>query len=171
MKHCTPYTKFFKIAFLFIVLTISEAGAQTKGLIVEPATGAGKVVLDPNGDGFSSATTGGFFTDDQIESEIPYSSLVFPFVEPTSDLSAGPNCSFTDFVDQGDQDPAQAYFDANGNWLFRLRMGSSRPNAKSYSILIDTDGLFGGTGPNRDPQYSSSNPGFEIEIVLATKFG
>jgi hypothetical protein len=48
-------------------------------------------------------------------------------------------------------------------------MGRNAPNAKSYSILIDTDGKFGGTGPN-NPDHSSLNPGF-VEIVLATKFG
>ncbi|OXA86922.1 hypothetical protein B0A62_22945, partial [Flavobacterium hydatis] len=145
--------------------------AQTPGMIYNSATGSGSIVLDPNGDGFISATINGFTTDDQIQSEIPYKSLVFPMIEPNSDLIAGPNCSFTDFVDQGDQDPVQAYLDGNGNWLFRMRLGSTSPNSKSYSILIDTDGKFGGIGPNADPQYSNSNPGFEIEIVLATNFG
>ncbi|MCI4443284.1 MAG: hypothetical protein JHC39_07240, partial [Lentimicrobium sp.] len=171
MKNFTSCKGFLKIITLLIMLTFSRVSAQTPGLIYEPATGAGALILDPNGDGFTSKTTAGFLTDDQVDSEIPYSSLVFPMVEPTSDLSAGPNCSFTDFVDQGDQDPVQSYLDGSGNWLFRMRMGSTSPNAKSYSILIDTDGKFGGTGPNADPEYSSSNPGFEIEIVLATKFG
>ena len=171
MKYFTSNKKLFKITVLVSMLFLGKLEAQNTGLIYEPATGAGVSILDPNGDGYTSATTGGFFTDDQLESEIPYSSLVFPSVEPNSDLSAGPSCSFTDFVDQGDQDPVQSYFDNNGNWLFRMRMGKTAPNAKSYSILIDTDGKFGGTGPNADPQYSSSNPGFEIEIVLATKFG
>ncbi|MCC9020690.1 immunoglobulin domain-containing protein, partial [Flavobacterium lipolyticum] len=156
---------------LFVLLSFSKVTAQTPGMIYNPATGAGTTVLDPNGDGFTSATANGFTTDDQLQSEIPYKSLVFPMIEPNSDLSAGPNCSFTDFVDQGDQDPVQSYLDGNGNWLFRMRMGSSSPNSKSYSILIDTDGKFGGVGPNADPQYSNSNPGFEIEIVLATNFG
>ncbi|WP_316632483.1 hypothetical protein [uncultured Flavobacterium sp.] len=156
---------------LFVLLSLSKVIAQTPGTIYNPATGGGTTVLDPNGDGFTSATINGFTTDDQIQSEIPYKSLVFPMTEPNSDLSAGPNCSFTDFVDQGDQDPVQSYLDGNGNWLFRMRMGSTSPNSKSYSILIDTDGKFGGVGPNADPQYSNSNPGFEIEIVLATNFG
>lgn len=43
----------------------------------------------------------GFTTDDQLQSEIPFSSLVFPMVEPNSDLGPGPDCGFTDFVDQG----------------------------------------------------------------------
>ena len=158
------------IFFLLVVFSFSKVTAQTKGMIYLPATGTGITVLDPNGDGFTSLTTAGFTTDDQIQSEIPFKSLVFLSVEPDSDLGPGPDCGFTDFVDQGDQDPVQSYLSGN-NWLFRMRMGKSAPNAKSYSILVDTDGKFGGTGPNKDPQYSSSNPGFEIEIVLATKFG
>ncbi len=149
----------------------SMLNAQTPGMIYEPATGAGTAVLDPNGDGYTSQTTSGFITDDQTESEIPYTSLIFPGSEPTSDLNNAPNCGFTDFVDQGDRDPAQKYLDGSNNWLFRMRIGGSAPNAKSYSILIDTDGKFGNTGSNPDPDYTLNNPGFEIEIVLATKFG
>ncbi|MBC7493560.1 MAG: hypothetical protein H7221_01035, partial [Flavobacterium sp.] len=171
MKNFTFSKRFLHIITLFTVLSFSTVLAQTPGLIYEPATGLGTVVLDPNGDGFTSLSPFGFTTDDQVQSEIPYVSLVFPMVEPNSDLGPGPNCGFTDFVDQGDQDPVQSYVSAANNWLFRMRMGNTSPNAKSYSILIDTDGLYGAFGPNRDPQYSSSNPGFEIEIVLATKFG
>ncbi|SHM77375.1 Ig-like domain-containing protein, partial [Flavobacterium xinjiangense] len=170
MKTKFSITKSISFLTLLFILAFNNVNGQTPGLIYEPATGAGITVLDPNGDGFTSATTAGFATDDQAQSEIPYKSLVFPMVEPTSDLGPGPDCGFTDFVDQGDEDPVQAYLNGN-NWLFRMRMGKTAPNAKSYSILIDTDGKFGGTGPNKDPQYSSSNPGFEIEIVLATKFG
>uniref|UniRef100_UPI00286CADE3 hypothetical protein n=1 Tax=Flavobacterium sp. TaxID=239 RepID=UPI00286CADE3 len=171
MNNFTTPKSFFKIVFLFTILAFCELNAQTPGLIYEPATGAGAAILDPNGDGFVSMSPSGFTIDDQLQSEIPYSSLVFPMVEPNSDLGPGPNCGFTDFVDQGDQDPVQSYLDASNNWLYRLRMGNTAPNSKSYSILIDTDGKFGGTGPNADPNYSSSNPGFEIEIVLSTKFG
>jgi len=171
MKKFTSYKGFFKAIIILFGLSFNGLFAQTPGLIYEPATGAGKAILDPNGDGYVSLSPNGFTTDDQLQSEIPYSSLVFPMVEPNSDLGPGPDCGFTDFVDQGDQDPVQSYLDAGNNWLFRLRMGNTAPNAKSYSILIDTDGKFGGTGPNADPNYSSSNPGFEIEIVLSTKFG
>jgi len=161
-------------SILFSITLISSfywTNAQTPGMIFEPATGASATVLDPNGDGYVSQSTTGFVTDDQLESEIPFTSLVFPGSEPTSDLNNAPNCGFTDFADQGDRDPAQKYLSPAGNWLFRLRMGGTAPNAKSYSVLIDTDGKFGNTGANADPNYTINNPGFEIEIVLATKFG
>ena len=82
--------KFTFIApFLFFTSLIL---AQTPGMIIEPATGAGAAVLDPNGDGYVSATNAGFQTDDQTESEIPFTSLIFPGQEPTSDLNNAPNC-------------------------------------------------------------------------------
>ena len=145
--------------------------SQTKGLIFEPASGTGGAVLDPNGDGYVSQTTAGFINNDLSESEIPYTAFVFPGGEPTSDINNGPDCGFTDFVDSGTEDPALTFVDAGNHWLFRMRMGSALPNAKSYSVLVDTDGLFGNSGPNADPDYSDDNPGFEIEIVLATSFG
>lgn len=154
-----------------LVLLSFVGMSQTPGLIYEAATGAGAAVLDPNGDGFTSATTAGFTTDDQVQSEIAFTSMVLAGVEPDSDLDNAPDCGYTDFVDNGDKDAAQKFLSGAGNWLFRLRMGGTSPNAKSYSIMIDTDGLFGNTGASADPNYSIYNPGFEIEIVLATKFG
>lgn len=47
-------------------------------------------------------------------------------------------------------------------------MASISPNAKSYSVLVDIDNLF---GPSDDCYIAGVNPGFELEIVLATKFG
>lgn len=145
--------------------------SQTPGMIYEPATGAGTSILDPNGDGYTSATTSGFTTDDQLQSEIPYVSFVIPQAEPNSDIDNAPDCGYTDFVENSDKDAAQKYLSPSGKWLFRLRMGGTSPNAKSYSILIDTDGLCGNTGATADPDYTIYNPGFEIEIVLATKSG
>ncbi len=159
------------IIFIPCMLISLLSIGQTPGMIYEPATGSGTAVLDPNGDGYTSLTTAGFIVDDQLESELPFTSLVFPGTEPIADLDNAPDCGFTDFVDQGDRDPAQKYLDGTNNWIFRLRMGGSAPNAKSYSILIDTDGKFGNTGVNADPTYTLNNPGFEIEIVLATRFG
>ncbi|NBN98519.1 MAG: hypothetical protein EBV19_04660 [Flavobacteriia bacterium] len=122
-------SKFFS-TLLFLSL-LSQFAAQTPGMIVQPATGAGATIFDPNGDGYVSQTTGGFVADDQLESEIPFTSLIFPGTEPIGDINNGPNCGFTDFVDQGDRDPAQKYLSPAGNWLFRLRLGGIAPNAKS----------------------------------------
>jgi len=164
----------FRLLFL-LLLTLNLTGnhlfSQTKGLIFEPATGIGASILDPNSDGYVSMSVLGFIANDNAESEIPYIPLIFPGTEPTSDVENGPNCGFTDFVDSGLEDPALFFLDDANNWLFRFRMGSAISNAKSYSVLIDTDNLFGNSGPYADPDYTANNPGFEIELVLATKFG
>lgn len=90
--------KFFSTLSLLFVLSVSLA--QTPGMIVQPATGAGTAIFDPNGDGYVSQSNLGFIADDQIESEIPFTSLIFPGTEPIGDINNGPNCGFTDFVDQ-----------------------------------------------------------------------
>jgi hypothetical protein len=176
------YKKIFfaksRILLLFILPLYFNAYSQIKpGLIFEPATGAGRIVLDPNLDGYISKTTAGFSgLDDQTSnaSEIVFNQI--PIIsEPSSDLGAGPNCKYTDFV--GDNTNANMssvvgyYLDANNNWIYRMRMASYSPSTKSYSILIDTDGKFGNSGPNADPQYVAGNPGFEIEMLLSTNNG
>ena len=161
-------------SFLFIIFSLLKPNyfySQTKGIIYEPATGAGATVLDPNGDGYVSQSQNGFISDDQAESEIPFTSFAFNLNEPNSDLNIGSNCGYADFVDQGDRDAAQKYLSSANNWLFRLRLGAIAPNSKSYSILVDADGLFGKSGANADPHYTIDNPGFEFEIVLATGSG
>ncbi|WP_035633638.1 beta strand repeat-containing protein, partial [Flavobacterium gilvum] len=167
-------TKNIALITLFLILSLTKVTGQTRGLIFDPIPGGGKNILDPNGDGYVSFSPSGFVSNDETESEIPYASLVFPADEGSSDLGSGPNCGFTDFVQQtvGVQDAAQNYLvPVTNEWLFRMRLGKTSSNSKSYSILIDTDGKFGQTGPNADPDWCVGNPGFEIEIVLATNFG
>lgn len=159
---------FFSALFLF---TAGNTFGQTPGLIYDPATGSGPAVLDPNGDGYTSQSDVGYTTNDQSESELAYTPFIFPSDELPNDLTSGPNCGFTDFVDEGFNDPALKYFDASNNWLFRMRLGSSASASKSYSILIDTDYKFGNSGIYADPDFTPDNPGFEIEIVMATNFG
>ena len=65
--------KIFALSVIIVALLFSSnVMAQTPGLIYLPATGAGAAVLDPNGDGYASATTAGFIANDKAESEIPY---------------------------------------------------------------------------------------------------
>ncbi|OGX89688.1 hypothetical protein [Hymenobacter coccineus] len=150
---------------------LPAARAQTPGIIFKTA-GTGKPVLDPNGDGYVSRTTAGFTTDDITQSEILYKSLPQIATEPNSDLGPGPDCKFTDMVDLNSQYRSVGFaVDASNNFLFRFRLGGAAPNAKGYSIGIDTDGKFGFTGPNADPNAVAGNPGFEMEIMLATNFG
>jgi hypothetical protein len=166
-----PYARLF-ITLICSLLTLFSlpAFSQTSGLIVKPAA-AGKAVLDPNGDGYVSASNAGFVANDQLESEIPYKRLTVQEAEPTSDLANGPSCGFTDFVDAANIDPVSSYLSPAGNLMFRFRLGGYAPNAKGYSILIDTDNRFGSSGSNADPNYVAGNPGFEVEIELVTNFG
>lgn len=160
------------VFFLLTIIPVTPATAQIRGLITQPATGTGQLVLDPNKDGYVSVSKNGFSANDIAESEIPYKPLPQLGQDPNSDLGPGPDCGFTDIVDQGTTENAiSTYVDANNNLLFRFRLGSASPNSKGYSILIDTDSKFGSTGTNADPNYTSVNPGFEIEVVLRTNFG
>jgi hypothetical protein len=167
------------VAFLFtIVFSVlaQSAFAQTKGLIVKPATGSGKLVLDPDGDGYLSNKTAGvqrgFQTNDTTESEISYKPFPLPGKEPMEDLARGPKQGFSDFADVPGSKvyPVSSYLSPAGNFMFRFRLGGIAPNSKGYSILVDADGLFGYSGVNADPQASADNPGFEFEILLATNF-
>ncbi|TNE53583.1 MAG: hypothetical protein EP338_11205, partial [Bacteroidetes bacterium] len=155
----------------FLLAASGIAAAQTTGLIVEPATGASAAILDPNGDGYVSATTAGFAGDDQLlaNNELGWRTLIPAGSEPNSDVRNGPDCGFTDFVEStsGGIDPV-FHLSTGTEWLFRFRMASIAPNAKSYSILVDIDNLI---GPTDDCYIAGVNPGFELEIVLSTKFG
>ena len=154
--------------------------AQTPGMIFE---NLGIGVLDPNLDGFISKTTLGFSATDMFtsrESEIPYVPFAVVQVEPTYDPGPGPNCFFNDFDDIRQYgEPMYVYYDPNtagGPYLlYRFRLSGYSPNSKSYSVFIDIDGKFGDpavVGASAgDPNYTSFNPGFEVEIYLATNFG
>ena len=153
-----------------------HALSQQSGLIVRPATSsAGRAVLDPNGDGYTSATTAGFNGNDVANSEIPYKTVQAIGIEPPNDLRRGSGHSFPDFVPDANGAGFYAFF-TGVNLLFRMRLGAVSPGSSGYSVLLDTDGKFGASGTNADPNYqpettgSNGNPGFEIEIVLESNF-
>ena len=170
-------TKYFLlIVMLTLMLGLQNANSQTPGLIIKPATSPGNAVLDPDGDGYVSQKTNGVqlgFTippdNDVSQSEIPYVAIIRP--DPLSDILRGPVGGFIEIVgtDAAGNNAILVYKDAT-NFLVRFRLGGYAPNSKSYSLLIDTDGLFGFTGPNADPDAVNGNLGFEAEIVLETNF-
>ena len=165
-----------KIVIAFVCLVkFNYLCAQSPGLIVRPAGGNGVNSLNPNGDGYSSQTTAGFTTDDIAQSEVAFKVVPAAITEPTGDLSTGPTGGFTDIVTRVDGSGFYLYKDAT-NIYFRLRIGGIVSGSKGYSVLIDTDGKMGGSGPYADPNYvapsgtSPGNPGFEYEVVLQTNF-
>uniref|UniRef100_UPI00342DD5CA LamG-like jellyroll fold domain-containing protein n=1 Tax=uncultured Algibacter sp. TaxID=298659 RepID=UPI00342DD5CA len=162
-----------KIKLLYVVFLILPffVFSQTPGLIVRD--GAGNIppqslssVLDPNGDGYVSATNTGFTTTDiGLASEIPYYSVPVISEESSGDISMGPSGGFSDFVQDENGHAFYQYFDGT-NLLTRFRLGNIVAGAKGYSVLIDTDSKFGVS----DPTYTTSNPGFEYEVVVQTGF-
>ena len=163
------------LGIFFLCLSLFSF-SQSDGIINRIATSvAGRAVLDPNGDGYTSAATSGFSGDDVTNSEIPYKVVQSFSLEPFGDLRRGPSHLYSDFVPDNGSDGFYTYYDGT-NMLFRFRLGSVMSGSKGYSVLMDTDGKFGATGTNADPNYQAAttgtngNPGFEIEIVLETNF-
>ncbi|HEU4472461.1 MAG TPA: T9SS type A sorting domain-containing protein [Flavisolibacter sp.] len=151
-----------------------QSNAQRSGLINRTATSvAGRAVLDPNGDGYTSTTSAGFGASDVANSEIVFSAVPCYTIEPYGDLRRGPNHLYSDFVPDNQNHGVYIYYSGT-NLLFRFRMGSIMTGSKGYSVLFDTDGRFGAAGANADPNYQAAttgvngNPGFELEIVLET---
>ena len=164
------------IAFVLLCLLIPYKNfSQTPGIIVRPAGSNGPAVLDPNADGYTSATLSGFGTDDIANSEILYKKVTPIIAEPTGDLLRGPTGKYSEIVRTLDGSGFYLYSDGT-NLLCRIRIGGIVSGAKGYSVMLDTDDKFGNTGSYADPNYQAAtngnngNPGFEFEIVLETNF-
>jgi hypothetical protein len=170
--------KFVRTLSCFISIAFISSGAlsQSPGIIVRPSGGIGVTVLNPNGDSWSSSSTSGFATNDITESEIVFKVVPPIITEPTGDLATGPSAGFSDIVKTVDNSGFYIFYDGT-NLLMRLRIGNIISGSKGYSILFDTDGKMGNSGPGADPNYvaatntSNGNPGFEYEVVLETNFG
>ncbi|MCG2612759.1 T9SS type A sorting domain-containing protein [Terrimonas sp. NA20] len=158
-------------AYLLSLFGSAELSAQSPGLIVRPAGGAGITKLNPDGNGFASATTVGFKLDDILESELAFKVVPPAIGEPTGDLATGPSGGFSDIVKKVD---GSGFYllKTSTDIFFRLRIGSIISGSKAYSVLIDTDGKIGRADPNYVGPSGNSpgNPGFEYEVVLETNF-
>ncbi len=151
--------------FIYQILLSTTIFAQTPGLIYKPSsTSFGKSVLDPNSDGYVSINTTGFSTIDYgTESELPMISIPLLIGEPSGDLSTGGSGGHTEIVGfNGGNSVFVLKKNVGGTdyLIVRFRIGKASTASKGYSLLIDTDNSFGNT--------SSSNPGFEKEIILET---
>jgi hypothetical protein len=142
------------------ILFVSFASAQSPGLIIRSAVNGGDAILDPNRDGYISITPAGFTGTSDIgpsASEIPYRPLPMLTTEPLGDIKNGTPGGHTDLVAPS---PLQAFYDGQ-NLMFRMRLGGTSTSQRGYSVLIDSDNTFGGSG---------ANPGFEYEVVLSSGF-
>jgi hypothetical protein len=167
--------KFLVLLAVGLIASASGVIAQSPGIILVPSGGNGITPLNLDGNGFSSASTNGFTTNDISQSEIVY-KIIKPFItEPTGDLLRGPATKYSDIVKNVDSSGFYVFCDGT-NMLFRIRIGDIVSGSKGYSALIDADSKFGATGPNADTNYkarttgSNGNPGFEYEVVLESNF-
>jgi hypothetical protein len=178
--------KFFR-AILAIALLVPVFGVAQylPGKIIRSATGSGSSILDPDGNGWVSASNAGFTIngDDTsgTASELHYYPLAAYGGEPCCDLRRGADHKFSDFVPDSKNNGVYLHWTtgatpATSYLLIRMRMGTMIPGSKGFSLLIDTDKKFGASGSNADPNYVAKttgingNPGYELEIVLETGF-
>ena len=120
MNNFSP--KVVIIFSLTFFLSVSAAMAQVAGFINRPATiAAGRLVLDPNSDGYTSLTPTGFGSSDVANSEITYKGIKAYSIEPYGDLRRGPNHGFSDFVPDTEGNGVYHYFSVAQNVLFRMR--------------------------------------------------
>lgn len=153
-----------------IVLSNSSLYAQNPGFIYKQSSNSTiRQVLDPNGDGYISISATGFSgTDYGAQSELRMIPLPIIGAEPSGDVSTGGSGGHTDIVSNTSPNNQSVYvlYKKVGSvyyLIFRFRIGGASTAAKGYSILFDTDGVFGGQYPN-----VSDNPGFEKEVVMET---
>lgn len=146
------------LAASFVLLVSPYATAQ-RGKIIKP----GDFVMDPNQDGYVSKTTAGFSSRDYNVPEFEIKMFGIPKAggDATGD-NIGNSCGITDLIPDSLGAATYAARDANNNLIFRFRVGDDNPSVEAWSILLDTDGLFGADDPNSTP----NNPGFEIVITL-----
>ncbi len=143
---------------LLLCAIVFNTYAQQRGQIIK----SGDNVLDPNGDGFVTATGNPFSIDGYYVDEFEYKMFGLPFAgDGETDGDAVQSCSTTDLAT--DTTGFSVYGVLEGdNLIFRFRLAGNRPSVESYTILIDTDNRIGPT----DPNYSPANPGFEVDITL-----
>jgi gliding motility-associated-like protein len=149
------------LTILSLIAVIPATAQILRGQITQP----GSSVLDPNGDGFVSKTTAGFSTTGGYwipEFEIPMFGIPKLGGDVLGD-NVGKSCGITDLIPDSLAYSVYAVKDANNNLIFRFRVGDDNPSVEAWTILLDTDGLF---GIGVDPNANAENPGFEIDISL-----
>ena len=159
-----PYCFAFIWQLIFILLLSAKADAQTSGFIFE----SGDAILDPDSNGYTSQTTGGFSGDGYDVDEFEITMFPLPTIgegETLGDIRSGPNCGFTDLAVDTNGHATYFAMDDAGNLIIRFRLGGFKPNAKGYTVFLDVDGKFG----SEDTNANAENPGFEAIILLRSK--
>lgn len=159
-----------KKLLLLLLLGISYAGlAQTPGQIYDNAANNTTNPMDPDGDGYISAS-GAAWTIAET-TELTFSAIPQVDPEPDGDIRTGSSCGATDVVDNpstGAESSFVYFDDVNQIMVYRIRLAQDASGAFGYSVLVDTDGAFGFTGSSPDNNAVTGNPGFEFEIRYVT---
>ena len=155
-------TYLFSLFSLFVTICFS----QVPGTIYQRVQGTlGQKVLDSNNDGFISVTSSGFTSNDYgLNSELKMIALPVFEVEPINDLNTGSGGGHTDIASAGTNQSCyilKKSVDGINYLVIRFRLGGASTASKGYSLLIDSDGVFG-------TALSSNNLGFDREIVYET---
>lgn len=177
--------KLFSILLCAVIFTIpafQQVTAQVAGQIISAATPATNP-MDPDGDGYITSTGVAFTSasNEPHEAELDWRQVFDGSIyqEPHADPGSGGSCGQTDIVEGealGAGSCAYYAYDSVGDYfLFRIRVSTNPTGNFGYSILLDTDDAYGaGDDPNYVAGASTNklgNPGFEIEIRLATGGG
>lgn len=152
-----------KIALLLLIFGAFCSASAQRGRITKPTEGT--TVLDPNQDGYVSATAAGFSNDGYYvdEFEIPMFGIpIYADGEVLNDIQAGASCGVTDLTVDSRGFTVYGVMSTSGDLIFRFRIANDKPSVEAYTILIDTDGKIG----SDDPNSNAENPGFEIDITL-----
>ena len=155
---------FFSV--ILIIWALPAVLFAQPGQVIE----TGDAVLDPNQDGFVSIDNTGFLGDgyDPDEFEIKMFGVpIFGDGEALADNANGPDCGVSDLALDSAGYAVYAGYDDNKNLIFRMRLAGNNASVQSYTIFIDSDQAIG----PEDPNSTSENPGFEIEITLIHRFG
>lgn len=155
--------------------------AQVPGSILDPGVPAINP-MNPNGDGFITSTNAAFTGPlDETQFELPFVPFQQYQSEPGIDNQYAAGCELYELVHDVSAGAESAYFyykdpdgiPDNGDELifFRFRLARWSNGSTAFSVLADTDYLFGVSGPEADPNGLPGNPGFEKEIAVYNSTG
>jgi gliding motility-associated-like protein len=143
-----------------LVCSFAHPANAQRGKIIKTAS---TTIMDPNQDGFVSKTNAGFSNDGYNVDEFEITMFGIPKLGgdvPGDNI--GNSCGITDLIPDIHGYSVYAVRDGSNNLIFRFRVGDDNPSVEAWTILLDTDGLFGAD----DPNATAENPGFEIDITL-----
>src|SRR6478735_12647774 len=151
------------ILFCVVAFVASPSTYAQLGKIIKHGN---DVILNPNLDEYVTKSGLPFSSHDYNVPEFEINMFGIPIT--SGDFigdNVGERCGIEDLLPdaRGYASYAVRLDDADNNLIFRFRVGDNVNSTQAWSILLDTDGLF---GIGVDPNATADNPGFEIDITL-----